>query len=730
MAMVFADPEMLERLAKSLESKANAIPQLRSRASALDVAGHVAGLPAIASWLGDTAKDLRRRANILKSPSESPFASLAAFGLPPGVAGDPGAGKKLQTDLKAILEAQKNGTPQQRAQAVKDYFAKLTPAQQAALAATDPLLVGNLDGVPVNVRFAANRITIQSQYTKEAAYLATLKPTDAAYKRTKERVETLRSFLTPRIKSYQDPKTGQDMKVEVARQFLVFDPHFGSTADAKSSPFPDGRIAEVVGDLESADNVAFRVPGITNRLDNFNGFTKGGYELVADANGNERPDSAVVSWLGYDTPELGDSVDPAKAFTGGAALNAFRQGISVNLKPNAGLDIFAHSYGTLVTSKALQAGLTNVDKVTFMGSPGLGPNINSVADFKMPNTKFFAMRAPGDWVSYTQGHGKDPADFKDITRLGTDGASGHSQYYDAKTGSLDNMHRIFYGGDAQPLTRTSTTLDDEQIGAAEAREMVGFLHAKVPPDVVVKMGGELDAAVQAHFAGRTGVKDLLVEVHTVLGKHNMLDRVPPDQLFGKINGLAGNLAYKETYKAVKDKGAPDFVAAAAGRSAQVAAQGTLHALTWPVVKALEVDRIANNVNQLGGVLDQGAREVGGHVRELGTELGKDGARIYNDTAELTGGLFKDGGRVGLELGDTLIRPWNAGENVGDIWKIADGAKDKIYDKVPDIAGGLNDAKNTLVDKGGDIARSTVEHGGKALDKGKNIVEGVGKFIGL
>ncbi|MEU7724831.1 alpha/beta hydrolase [Streptomyces sp. NPDC040724] len=728
MAMVFADPETLDRLAKSLDSKANAIPQLKARASALDAGGHVAGLPAIATWLGDTARDLRRRANILRSPSESPFDSLAAFGLPPGVAGDPGAGMKLQADLKALLEAQKNGTPQQRAQAVKDYFATLSPAQQAALAATDPLLVGNLDGVPVNVRFAANRMSIQKEYTAEAAYLATLKPSDAAYKRTKERVDTLRSFMNPRVKTFLDPKTGQRTTVEVPRQFLVFDAHFGSTADAKASPFPDGRIAEVVGDLENADNVAFRVPGITNRLDNFNGFTKGGYQLVTDTKGNERSDTAVVSWLGYDTPELGDSVDPAKAFTGGAALNAFRQGISVNLKPNAGLDIFAHSYGTLVTSKALQAGLTNVDNVTFMGSPGLGPNINSVADFKMPNTKFFAMRAPGDWVSYTQGHGKDPADFKDITRLDTKGASGHSQYYDSETGALDNMRRIFYGGDGGPLTYTKTSLDDEQVGAAEAREMVGFLHGKIPPDVVVKMGGDLDAAVQAHFAGRMGVKELLVEVHSVLGKHNMWDRVPPDELFGKINDLAGNLAYKQAYQAAKDKGAPDLVAAAAGKAAEIASEHLLYVTTWPVVKLLEVDRIANNVKQFGDIVDQGAEEIGGHVKEMGTELGKDGAQIYNDTKDLTGGLFKDGGNVVLELGDTFVRPWKAGENAGDIWKIADGAQDKIFDKVPDIAGGLNDAKNTFVDKSGDIARSAAETGGKAVDKGKDIGKSVVKFV--
>ena len=50
---------------------------------------------------------------------------------------------------------------EERAQAVKNFFANLTPEEQAALAVTNPSLVGNLDGVPVNVRFAANRISIQ-----------------------------------------------------------------------------------------------------------------------------------------------------------------------------------------------------------------------------------------------------------------------------------------------------------------------------------------------------------------------------------------------------------------------------------------------------------------------------------------------------------------------------------------------------------------------------------------
>lgn len=716
---------MLDRLARSLDSKAEAIPQLRSRASALDAAGQVAGLPAIGTFLSETARDLRRRANILRSPSESPFESLSAFGLPTSMAGNTTEANKFKDGLNAVLEAQKSATPKERAQAVKDYFATLTPEQQAALAAVDPLLVGNLDGVPVNVRFAANRISIQKEYDAESAFLNGLSCDDPAYKRTKDRVDTLRSFLNPRIKTYLDPNTGRRISVEVPRQFLVFDAHFGSTADSKASPFPDGRVAEVVGDLENAKNVAFRVPGITNRLDNFNGFTDGGYMIAADANGNEQSDTAVVSWLGYDTPEIGDSVDPAKAVVGGSALNAFRQGISVNLKPDSKLNIFAHSYGTLVTSKALQSGLTNVDTVTFMGSPGLGWNINSVADFHMPNTKFFAMRAPGDPVSYTQGHGHDPSDFKDITRLGTDNASGHSMYYNKDTGSLDNMRRVLFGGDHKPLTFTHTSLDDEMPGATEVRKLVMFLHDRVPDSETIKMGADLDPIVQGLLNGRTDWKDVIVPIHDVLNKHNMLDKVPPGDLFHMISGLAGDVAGKQAYKAAKDHGAPDFVASMAGAAAKSSASGLLGIVSWPVVKLLEIDRLQNDTRQLFGILDKGQAEIFGHAGEMVHDIGADGVKIFNNADAMADGIIANGGKVTLKLGDIFVNPNHAGSDVRDILKYTDDTKQLVADRTGAIFTNMNDAKNTFFEKSGDIVSSGLDTGKKALDKGKDVVGAIG-----
>lgn len=726
MGMVFADPDMLDRLAKSLDSKADAVPQLMRRATTLGVSCEVSGLTAIGSWLRDTARDLRRRAAILRTPSESPFDSLSAFGLPTALAKLSGAGKKLDTALQKVLAQHEHDTPKRRAQAVKDYFATLSPQQQAALAAADPRAIGNLDGVPVEVRFAANRISIQREFNEESSFLKGLAPNDPAYKRTKDRVDALRSFLDPRIKSFVDPKTNRVTQAEVPRQFLVFDAHFGSTADSKASPFPDGRVAEVVGDLERSKNVAFRVPGITNRLDNFNGFSNGGYELAQGDKEIEQPDTAVVSWLGYDTPEIGDSVDPAKAVVGGNALSSFEQGISVNLEPGAIKSIFAHSYGTLVTSKALQSGLTDAANVTFMGSPGLGPNIHSVADFHLPGTKFYAMRAPEDPVSYTQGLGDDPADFKDITRLGTGGSTGHSQYYNQNTESLANMQRLLFG-DTKQLTFTHTTLDEEMTGAAEIRELVAFLHERVPADVVSRMGGDLDPIVQNYLNGRCGLTDIIRPLNSVLNKHNMLDKVKPEALVGEIKDLAGDLAYKQAFKAAKAHGAPDVTAEAAGVTAKLAAKPLLDLTTFPVLKVLEFDRLQNNARQLFGDLAVGGKDIFRSASEMATGVEKDGGKILGDSLDLGSDLLHGSGTAFSNLGDTLIHPSHGLGNVTDTVKSLDDSRASTVEKGKSILGSLNDAKDTVLDKGGDMMSSGLDTGKKSLSKGKDLLDSAANF---
>lgn len=799
MGMAIVDPEMLDRLAASLEAQARSIPGIKKRAAELRVADEVAGLNPLLSYLVDTASDLRGRARGLRAPSTDPALSPGLFGLPAPTAQETGAGDLLAKSLHTVLNTHASDTPAARAQAVKDYFATLTPDQQSTLALTEPGVIGNLDGVPVGVRYAANRVAIQKEYGAESAYLAQLGVDRPEFKRTKARVDTLRGFLNPREKTGIDPTTNRIVTVEFPRQFLVFDPASGSVADPKATPYPDGRVAEVVGDLENAKNVAFRIPGITNRLDNYDGFGRGGYDLVADPSkkGAERTDTAVVSWLGYDTPELGDSVDPAKAKTGGKALADFRSGISVNLRPDATLDVFAHSYGTLVTSKALQFGM-QAKSVAFMGSPGLGPNIHSVADFHMPGTTFYALRAPADMVSYTQGLGDDPADFEDITRLGTAGPTGqshgHSQYYTPGTGSLANLQEVLFG-DPENLTFTRTTLDEEMPGAAEVRELVSFLHARVPEAVTVELGGGLDPVLQDLQAGRISyvdavqpicaaldrsgmldlvkpadllaelvalgaaftyksaysaatakglspaeaakqaaaarsdmldiavpVRDLVVllqarvpldvvgkitpriyagvqeltgghieqgfaQISDTFNEYNLFDRVPPGELRDKVVLLAGNFAGIKAYEVAKAHGATEIEADSAAVAAAAATTATLFAVTLPVVKALEADRLLNNLSQLT------------------VRVGADGLRVAGDGWKTLTAVSDDGLNVVGDMGDTLLHPTHVMKDTGDVFTSFADAGDTVVSNSADALDATFDAGRTTLHKGADVVKS-------------------------
>ncbi|MFD6042252.1 alpha/beta hydrolase [Streptomyces koyangensis] len=604
MGMVLADPVMLEKLAASMDRTAKEIPALRRKASELDVLSEVGHLSPLLSYLNETARELRKKAGILRTPSESPFGALAQYGLPAGLARKPGVGKEFESGLKKVLAKYETAVPEVRARAVKEYVEGLTPEQQAALVVADPATVGNLDGVPPPLRFAANRISIQRQYEKEKRHLEGLPEDSPAFARSLARVKALGQFLSPRIQKIVDPGTGKVVRREIPRQFLVFQPGAGSIAHSQSSPFADGKIAEVLGDLETAKDVAFRVPGVTNRLDNFQSFADGGVELLSNGDRVERSDGAVISWLGYDTPELGDSVDPAKAEVGGEELRAFRRGVGVNLRLDAKVGIFAHSYGTLVTSKALQAGMEDVDKVVFMGSPGLGPNIRSVKDFHLPNVRFYAMRAEGDTVSYTQGHGPDPADFPDITRLDTGAAFGHSQYYDGKAGAILGLRQVF-AGQYDALKSTDSTLDEEMIGATEVRSLVGFLQERLTPEEVARLGGDIDPIAQGIVNGQMGFTDVSGPLYETLKDHDLLDKVPPRELFSEVTSLASDVAAKETYKGMLKGGSSESKALLYAGATKAASWGLAEVVTQPVEVVAKSTRAVNNWAQFAEVLAEG-----------------------------------------------------------------------------------------------------------------------------
>ncbi|MGW7362734.1 alpha/beta hydrolase [Streptomyces sp. NPDC054841] len=280
---------------------------------------------------------------------------------------------------------------------VAAFFASLTGAQQRALATRHPLVVGNLDGVPVALRYEANARALRAD--------------PARYGR----------LLT------------------AGRQILAFDPR------------GRGQVAEVYGDLEQARHVAVIVPGSDidagsfDRTNDVYG-TPAGMAKSLRAAADSR--TAVIAWAGYTTP-VGIGVDAATgalAEAGAERLARLTEGLTATGAPKPAL--FCHSYGSVVCG--LAAGDVDASDIVVFASPGM--RADTVGDLHT-TARVWAAKDPSDWISKVPnveflglGHGNDPADPAfGARRVPANDAEGHTGYFVAGTASLRTFAAIAQG---------------------------------------------------------------------------------------------------------------------------------------------------------------------------------------------------------------------------------------------------------------------------------------------
>ena len=286
--------------------------------------------------------------------------------------------------------------------AVAGFLTAAGPDEQRALATAYPGVVGDLDGAPVALRYAANQ-------------------------------RSMRAAGPP----YRD-RPGR---------FLLFDPR------------GDGRVAQVFGDLTTATRIAVLVPGSGNRVANFwrgvggkpfrspSAQAAGLYEEAARYGGR----LAVIAWLGYAAPK---GVDPAEARedlarTGAAALDRFVAGL-IAVRPHATVALLGHSYGSTVIGLAAPRLPHQVTDLAVFGSPGMG-----VADVTALGTtaRVWAGQSTRDWIHWIPGvrvfglgHGTKPADPGFGARpFATTDVTDHDHYLAPGTDSLTALSRIAAG---------------------------------------------------------------------------------------------------------------------------------------------------------------------------------------------------------------------------------------------------------------------------------------------
>ncbi|MFI5618107.1 alpha/beta hydrolase [Streptomyces sp. NPDC051567] len=209
-----------------------------------------------------------------------------------------------------------------------------------------------------------------------------------------------------------------------------------------------GRAVEVFGDLESAGRVAVLIPGSDTTLDTYQRFRAGAVALYQRLRAGD-PHTAVVAWLGYDTPGTvsGTVLTTGRADEAAAVLAPFLDGLRETTGPGARFSLLCHSYGSVVCARTVTG--PQVTDMALFGSPGTGA---ATARDLPTGARVWAGRGSGDWIGRVPhlrfagvGFATDPVDPAFGARVFAAGAAGHSDYLVPGGESLDSLASIVLG---------------------------------------------------------------------------------------------------------------------------------------------------------------------------------------------------------------------------------------------------------------------------------------------
>ncbi|GAA2825733.1 alpha/beta hydrolase [Kitasatospora sp. CM 4170] len=323
--------------------------------------------------------------------------------------------------------------------AAAEFFASLAPTELDRLIRDYPLVVGNFDGAPVDLRYRANRIALAAERDRARARAADRKLDSEQRALAVSRANDVEHLLASE------------------RQVLAFDPR------------GRGLVTEVWGDLADADRIAVLVPGSDADLGHFDqaaeplrspaGMARALYaEEHRQAPGTR---TAVIAWTGYVTPSgLGpDAVTSRLADVGAPRLERLLAGLKETTRPDAPPSLLCHSYGSVVCGSAAPeipraaaspSDTSGITDLMVFGSPGMG--VQSTAELGA-GVHVWATRNGSDWIGnvpYLEvgglGHGADPTstDFG-AEQISSARSSGHNGYFAEGTDSLHNFAAVSLG---------------------------------------------------------------------------------------------------------------------------------------------------------------------------------------------------------------------------------------------------------------------------------------------
>ncbi|WP_067717645.1 alpha/beta hydrolase [Nocardia yamanashiensis] len=415
-------------------------------------------------------------------------------------------------DPDAVVTRLAAMTPDQRA----EFLAGLSADDQRQLVIAAPEKLGNMNGVPFDMRISANEINIRTALFDEQQ-----KPTpDPA--RIKQLEAMLAPMPDPAVTDNPDTKPvsvgpgatpGTNM---VDRKFVLFD------------PAGNGRMIEMIGELKpGVPGVGVIVPG-TNTTLNGSGSNHDSTWNLADKTGGP-----IFLYMDGDFPQglsdLGNGA-PSPRFAADMAPRLVDFGHEVDRAvaaqaPGTPVSYVGHSYGGSTVGTAEQLGL-RADRILFASSAGTGIYSTEWHD---PNAAVqrFSMTAPADPIGIAQSYPRDgltvsglhlpgnphagnplngdPDEIPGVTRLDTGfygserdghkpgdvvfGPDGHGKYWDdPKSTAFKNIVGVIAGTEVTEYVErgiessaVDVGLGDDGDGAKETFNFAeGFAASRIP----------------------------------------------------------------------------------------------------------------------------------------------------------------------------------------------------------------------------------------------------------
>ena len=307
---------------------------------------------------------------------------------------------------------------------------KAHPELHDQLLAARPDVIGNLDGIPYDVRDTANR----------------------------ERLDDLLAT---------EPDGPRRDELKAIRRALEAE---GSPRPALISFDPDGAdqttAAIAHGDVMTAYEISTLVPGMNGNVGDLYAWGESARAL----NRAVGPGSAAVVWFGYDTPDLLEEPGMSRAEDGAVLLASYLRGLR-DVVPGAEVNVVAHSYGSTTAALAIGSAPDGLGVTSFVavGSAGFPDDEDVLANLDAVGApRIYATISEDDGIARIGrgtafGHGVSPERLPGVTVFDSDGgvdaaggslpaATGHSAlgpgaYLEPGSESFYNVSQIIRTGE-------------------------------------------------------------------------------------------------------------------------------------------------------------------------------------------------------------------------------------------------------------------------------------------